>query len=361
MRKSITKAGLGVLLATTVCLATAAVAQDTNVKLMEGAAPRLGDERMTAPNQFKKAGPWKIGMSHFGVNANTWTVQMAHEAESASKQDPQIGQFILLDANINAAKQAADIDALIAQKVDALIITPLTPTSADAGIVKAAAAGIPVIVHTGLTETESYSVDLQGGGQNYGKVMGEFLVKELNGKGNIWVLRGLPNHPEDINRYRGLLESLEGTNVKILAEDSGKWQYDDAKRVCETFFQEYPTVDGIWSEGADMSRACMDVFAAHGVAVPPITGEGGNGFFKQWTQSGARAIAAEYGPEQGAAGVRAAIALLEGKVLHKRYVYEPRGWDVEKAKSYYRDDLADNVWFPTSLTEAELKAIYSKP
>jgi len=38
---------------------------------MQGVTPRPGDERMTAPDQFKKNGQWKIGMSHFGVNANT--------------------------------------------------------------------------------------------------------------------------------------------------------------------------------------------------------------------------------------------------------------------------------------------------
>lgn len=346
----------GAVLAFAMLAAGAAQAQD--VKLMEGVSPRPGDTRKTKPDEFKKTAPWRIGMSHFGVNANTWTVQMAHEAEAAARQDKRIAKFILLDANINQAKQVADIEDLIAQKVDLIIVTPLTPTSADAGIKKAVAAGIPVIVHTGLTETDAYTVDLQGGGEHFGKVMGDFLVKKLGGKGSIWVLRGLPAHPEDINRYKGLQKSLEGTQVKIVAEDFGKWQYDNGKKVCETFYLSNPKVDGIWSSGADMTRACIDVFKQFGTKVPPITGEGNNGFFGQWIATGVDSVSAEYGPEQGAAGIRAAAALLEGKSLHKRYVYNPPGWDLARVKKAHRPDLSANVWFPTSLSEADLKRLY---
>lgn len=349
------KLGVGTILATAM-FAGSALAQDVN--LMDGVLPRPGDDRVVEAGAFKKDGPWTIGMSHFGVNANTWTVQMAHEAEAAAKLDNRISKFILLDANVSQAKQVADIEDLIAQKVDAIVITPLTPTSADAGIEKAIAAGIPVIVHTGLTETDKYTVDIQGGGEHFGKVMGDWLVKELGGKGNIWVLRGLPAHPEDINRYKGLLRALEGTEVKIIAEDVGAWQYDNGKKVCETFYLNNPEVDGIWSSGADMTRACVDVFKQFGTKIPPISGEGNNGYFGMWIADGFPSVSPEYGPEQGAAGVRAAVALLDGKSLNKRYVYEPAGWDVEKAKKFYRPDLSANVWFPTSLSEEDLQKYY---
>lgn len=352
------KLGCGVVVAS--AMIAASTAQAAEVQLMEGVFPHPEDQSMTAPGAFKTEPPWTIGMSHFGVNANTWTVQMAHDAESAAKLDDRIAKFILLDANISQAKQVADIEDLIAQKVDAIIVTPLTPTSADSGIAKAVAAGIPVIVHTGLTETDSYTVDIQGGAQHFGKVMGDWLVKELGGKGNIWVLRGLPAHPEDINRYKGLQQALEGSEVKIVAEDVGAWQYDNGKKVCETFYLNNPEVDGIWSSGADMTRACVDVFKQFGAPIPPITGEGNNGFFGQWIDDGFKSISAEYGPEQGAAGIRAAAALLDGQSLHKRYVYRPDGWDLEKVKRHYRPDLSANVWFPTSLSEEDLQKYYGK-
>lgn len=323
---------------------------------MRGITVRPDDMSMAPVIRPKHGPPWKIGMSHFGLS-NTWTIQMAHEAEYEASKHKEIGQFLLRNANLQQAKQVADIEDLIAQGVDAIIITPLTPSSADAGIEKAVRMGIPVIVHTGLTQTKAFSVDLQGGGEHFGKVMGDFLVKQLGGKGNIWVLRGVPAHPEDINRYKGLQASLRGSSIKISAEQYGNWEYDAAHKVCENLFLSNPDVQGIWSSGADMSRACIDVFQANAVPVPPITGEGNNGFFRRWKDSDLKSISPEYGPEQGAAGVRIALDLLEGKPLHHRYIYEPPAITASERDQYFRPNLSDNYWFPSSLSE-QLKKQY---
>lgn len=356
--KPLTKLTTSLLLACSV--ATSSVALAAGAKLMDGVTPRTGENPIVAAGTFKKEGPWVVGMSHFGVNANTWTVQVAHEAQGAADNDKRIEKLIMLDANFDQAKQVGDIEDLIAQKVDVLVVMPVTSTSADAGIAKAIAAGIPVVVHTGRTETNDYTVDIQGGAENFGKVMGDFLVDELDGKGNIWVLRGLSGHPEDVNRYNGFMQSLKGTDIKIVAEDTGGWVYDKAKKVCETFYLNNPKVDGIWSSGADMTRACVDVFKQFGAKIPPITGEGNNGFFGQWIKEGYQSVSAEYSPAQGAAGIRAAAALLAGEELNKHYVYYPAGWDINKAKQYYRADLSANVWWPTELTEAQLQQYYGK-
>ena len=331
-----------------------------DIFLMEGVEPRPFDNRVVAAGTFKKDGPWTVAMSHFGVNANTWTVQTAHEAQAIADADTRIGKFIMLDANFDQSKQVSDIEDLLAQKPDVLIVMPVTSTSADAGIQKAIDSGIPVVVHTGRVENQNFTLDIQGGAENFGRVMGDFLVDQLGGKGRIWVLRGLASHPEDINRYNGLKQSLQGTEIKITQEDHGSWVYDQGKNLCETFYLNDPNVDGIWSSGADMTRACVDVLKQFGAKIPPITGEGNNGFFGQWIENGYPSISAEYSPSQAAAGVRAAVALLEGKELKKHYVYEPAGWGLDKAKTYYRNDLSANVWWPTELSEEKLQELYGQ-
>ena len=95
-----------------------------------------------------------------------------------------------------------------------------------------------------------------------------------------------------------------------------------------------------------------------GTEVQP--GEGNNGFFGQWINDGFKSISAEYSPAQGAAGIRAAIALLEGKEIKKHYDYNPAGWDLDKVKKYYRDDLSANVWWPSDLPEEKLQELYKK-
>ncbi len=72
------------LLAVT-AIAGPASAQD--VQLLEGVTARAGDNPLSEAGKYKKDCPWVIGMSHFGVNANTWTVQVAHESEAAAKKN----------------------------------------------------------------------------------------------------------------------------------------------------------------------------------------------------------------------------------------------------------------------------------
>jgi ribose transport system substrate-binding protein len=356
MRLNKTAAAVALLAAT--FLSGAALAEDVN--LMDGVTPRAGDNPMVEAGKYKKDCGWVIGMSHFGVNANTWTVQVAHESEEAAAKNSCINKFILLDAAFDQKKQVADIEDLIAQKVDAIIVQPVTSTSANASIEKAVAAGIPVVLHTGRIESDAFTTEIQGGAEHFGKVMGDWLVEKVGNDGKIWVLRGLAGHPEDTNRYNGLKQSLEGTDIEVLAEEHGDWQYDKAKKLCETLYLNNPSVDGIWSSGADMTRACVDVFKQFGTPIPPISGEGNNGYFGQWIADGFDSISAEYAPAQGAAGVRAAVALLEGKELYKHYDYNPDGWTVEKAKEYYRPDLSANVWWPTELSEEKLQELYGK-
>ena len=309
---------------------------------------------------FKTPPPWTIGMSHFGVNANTWTQQVVHETEAAVEDNPNIEDFILLDADLKQDKQVADIEDLIAQKVDAIIVMPLTPTSADPGIEAAKAAGIPVVLHTGRVETDAWTTQLQGGAENFGRVMGQYLVDCTGGEGNIWVLRGLSGHPEDTNRYNGLLEALEGTDLKISSEENGDWQYDTTKPICEQLMIDDPDPDGIWSSGADMTRACVDVFEEMGKPIPPITGEGNNGYMVQAVDKKLNTISAVYSPAQGAAGVRLAVALLEGKEIARSYKYEPPGDLLDNIETQIDPDLSDNVWWPTELDDDQLQKFYGK-
>ena len=83
-------------------LGSTALAQDVN--LMAGVEPRPEGNSVVEAGAFQSDAPWTIAMSHFGVNANTWTVQTAHEAQGIADADDRIENFIMLDANFDQAK-----------------------------------------------------------------------------------------------------------------------------------------------------------------------------------------------------------------------------------------------------------------
>jgi len=325
--------------------------------LIDGAQVKAGDNPLTAANQYKKAAPWRIGFSIWGFG-NTWMTQMVHEARYEASLHPEIKQLVFADGQSKATKQIADIEDMIAQKVDAIVVVPISYTALTPVLKEAAKAGIPVVVHSTEIGSSDFTTELQATGLHFGEVGGQFLVKELKGKGKIWVLRGQAGVPADTFRYKGLLKAIKGTDIKIVAEQYGDWSYNKGKRICESLMLSHPDVDGIWSSGGDMSRACIDVFQEFGKPIPPITGEGNNGFLKRWKETGITSMASVFPSAQGAAGIRAAVDLLEGKQLRKHYVVLPPPITNADLDQFVRPDLSDNYWAPSSLPENLLKKYY---
>ena len=326
----------------------AALAEDVEL-LPPGLMAPSSTEAIPA-GKFKKAPPWVIGFSWPGVG-NTWIVQTIQEIKFAGGHDPNVKELRFVDANWQPAKQVADIEDLMAHKVDALIVAPIAVDLVKAQLNAAAATGIPVIVFSPGGTFSNATVSVYGGGEAFGKTGGEFLKDKLHGKGTIWAFRGVAGVGEEIARYNGLKEALKGTDIKIGAEVYGDWNYAKGKQLCENLVASGQPVDGIWFSGADMTRACFDVFKEIGKPLVPMTGEANNGFLRAWKNAGADSVGPIFTPGLGPAMVRAAVALLEGKPMYRAYYSDPKPVTNANFDQYYRPDLNDAFWFPSTLPQ----------
>lgn len=336
---------------------TPALAGD--VELLPPALMAPSSKEFIPAGKFKKNPPWVIGMSWPGVG-NTWIVQTIQEIKYAGSHDPNIKEFRFVEANWQPAKQVADIEDLMAHKVDALIIAPIAVDLVKAQVDAAAAAGIPVIVFSPGGTFSNATVSVYGGGEAFGKAGGDFLKEKLHGKGTIWAFRGVAGVGEEIARYNGLKEAIKGTDIKIGAEVYGDWNYAKGKQLCENLVASGQPVDGIWFSGADMTRACFDVFKEIGKPLVPMTGEANNGFLRAWKQASADSVGPIFTPGLGPAMVRAAVALLEGKQIYKSYYSDPKPITATNFDQYYRPDLNDAFWFPSTLPEDVIKETFKR-
>lgn len=316
-------------------------------------------EEMTEPGQYKKEGPWTIGMSFPGLG-NTWIVQMVHETKFTAAQNSKIEEFLFTEAGWQPAKQVSDIEDLIARKVDALIVAPMAPSTVVKQVEAAAEAGIPVITYGSTDGLLASSVEINLGGEAFGRAGGLWLKEKLGGKGTIWAFRGIAGVVEETLRYDGMVKALEGTDITIGAEVFGDWNYTKGKQLCENLVLSGQPVDAIWFSGADMTRACVDVFNDTGKPLVPMTGEGNNGFLRIWTEEELDSVAPIYTPGIGPALVRATVALLEGEALHKSYYSDPAPISNETVKDYYRADLNDAYWVPSTLPEDGIQEMFKR-
>jgi ribose transport system substrate-binding protein len=331
---------------------------EEEIKLGAGIVPKAGVER-TKKNQFKRNPPWRIAISMPGVG-NSWIVQMLEETKYEASRHKEISEFIVVDAEWNPAKQVADLEDLLTKNVDAIIVFPVTPSSVSAVVDKIATRGIPVVSAGVLEGTNKQATILSIGRESFGRVGGEFLVKQLKGKGTVWMIRGVAGVAEEGFRYQGAVSAFKGTDIKIGAEVYGDWSYAKGKQVCENLVMSGKPVDGIWFSGAEMTKGCIEVFQEFKKPLVPMTGECNNGFFRVWKASGVKAVAFIYPPTVGEAQVKAAMELLKGKELYKEYVSDFPPITEQNLDKYYRPDLNDNYWVPSGLPEKKLKELYGK-
>lgn len=345
-----------------IALAAAALAlpaQAADVELLPNGLMTPTSKEQTRPDQFKKTTPWRIGVSFGGVG-NTWIVQMIQEMKYEASLHKEIKEFIFVEADWKPAKQVADVEDLLTKKVDVLIIGPISAAIGAPLAEKAAKQGIPVVVFGAFGKAMQSTTEIGAGGEIFGRQGGEFLRKELKGKGNVWAFRGVAGVDEETLRYEGFRKSLVGSDIKITNEVFGDWGYAKGKQLCENLVLSGNAVDGIWFSGAEMTRACLDVFKETGKPLVPMTGEGNNGFLRAWKTTGVKSVAPLFTSGLGVATVRAAVALLEGKPVYKSYFSAPAPITQGDLDKSYRADLNDAYWMPSTLPEAKLKEMFHR-
>lgn len=316
-------------------------------------SPRLlapASDKMIEAGKFKKEKPWKIGFSWPGVG-NTWLVQSIQEIKHAADSNPDIGQLLLVEANWQPAKQVSDIEDLLTNDIDALLILPINPDLVKTQVEAARSRGIPVIVYSPAGTTVDADMSIYGGGEYFGRVGGEWLREKLAGKGTIWAFRGVAGSSDDSTRYNGFVKALKGSDITIGAEVYGEWNYAKSRQLCENLVASGQPVDGIWFSGAEMTRACIEVFKEIGKPLVPMTGEGNNGFLRIWKETGVDSMGVVFTPGIGPAMIRAATALLDGQSIHAAYDSDPAPITAKNIDEFYRPDLNDAYWMPSTLPE----------
>lgn len=316
-------------------------------------------EDMTEAGAYQKEGPWTVALV-FPDLSNSWRVQAVEEARVAAAADDRIGELIVTNYQEDVAVMVSDMEDMLARGVDAILVhTGQVGLLGDA-VAKANEAGIPVINFGQIDPDIDYASQMWAGGQSYGRTGGEWLAQKLPNGGDVWALRGIAGHSEDVARFEGMKAAIEGTGIEVTREDFGSWSYEGSKPLCESWVLSGDLPDAIWSSGADMTRACIDVFAELGT--PPIlmTGEGNNGLMRQWSEMGLDSVAASFPPSMFAVGLNGAAELLEGGQLAKVYWAEPEAITNENLAEYYQPDANDNLWLPTTLSDEKISELFSQ-
>jgi ribose transport system substrate-binding protein len=315
----------------------------------------------TADSEAGKDG-YVIGYDIYFVG-NTWSVQLWKEFESAAAKNSKVKEVIYVESAGDVQRQIANIEDLITNKVDAIITTPNSPTALVPVLTKARNAGIKVILLASTIEGDGYDALVTVQDYDFGKVGAEWLVKQLNGKGNIIMLDGIAGISVSDDRSRGGLDVFKQyPDIKIVAQEFTNWDYATAKIVVADMLASNPRIDGVWSQGGAVTQGAIEAFQAAGRPLVPMTSEDNNGFLKLWKQlqpQGFSSIACSKPTWLSEVALDTTISLLEGQQITKDYNLAVPVFSDDELDNYLKPNLSDSLFTNTHLSDAELEQIFS--
>jgi ribose transport system substrate-binding protein len=152
-------------------------------------------------------------------------------------------KLVTLDPALDQAKQIAEIEDLISQKVDGIFLNPVDWKGVRPALEEAQKAGIPVInVDAPVFDTDLVACIIASDNYKAGVLVAQDVMKRMK-KANV-VLLEHPTAKSAIDRTASFYDTVkDDPNYKIVARQSSNGQLEQAMPVMENIIQANPKID----------------------------------------------------------------------------------------------------------------------
>jgi ribose transport system substrate-binding protein len=191
--------------------------------------------------------------------------------EAAAKENIEL-VIQAAEREVDAEKQMQIVENLLQTGIKVLLITPSGSREIVAALVKANAAGIPIVViddridadvaKAAGVRTASYvgSDNVEGG-----RVAGRALVEMSGGKANVALLEGIPGHETGDSRLRGFKEAIKDSpGIKVVSSQTANWERDQGFTVFQNMMEAHPEIDAVFACNDIMALGATEAVAAKG-------------------------------------------------------------------------------------------------
>src|SRR5262245_15479197 len=184
-------------------------------------------------------------------------------ADNAAKQmNASVVHYIPTQPD-SIPEQMSQIEDVTTKKPNAVVFIPVDSKAMVPGVRKMNAAGIPVINIVDHS-TGGDIVSWIGADEHIMALStGRYLLKKMNGKGQVIIIEGVGGSLGSAERVRGFKEAIaEFPDVKLLASQPGNFQRLQALQVTENLLQAHPAVDAIMAANDAMAMGVIEALDA---------------------------------------------------------------------------------------------------
>ncbi|MCE2738169.1 MAG: ABC transporter substrate-binding protein [Rhodobacter sp.] len=202
----------------------------------------------------KNPPPWKIGYAS-SYAGNTWRAAVMDRLQNEIIPKWQalglIDEVIITQSNLNDSVQIQQMRQLVDQGVDAIIVCCSNPTALNATVEYAHQQGVPVFSGIGYL-TSPHAINSSANFVVGGRMMGEWMAKEIGGAGNVLVVEGIPGASASDSQNVGIQAALaDFPDVKVVGQIAGMWTDQVAQAEIQRWLATNPgQLDGIIIQSA---------------------------------------------------------------------------------------------------------------
>ncbi|MDD2862791.1 MAG: sugar ABC transporter substrate-binding protein [Acidiphilium sp.] len=251
----------------------------TRRTVLAGLAAGAGAAALPATS-FAGGRKLKIALSNSYIG-NEWRIEMVNLFKAALQMEPYKSQVdgSYFNSGNNISQQSQQITGMIAERVDAILVDAASPTGLNGIIQQAHARGILVISFDNVVTTPA-ALKVNTDQVEFGRTLAEWLVKKLDGKGNVIMVTGVAGTSVNEDRNKGAdLVWAKNPGIKVVNRYAGDWASATAEKNTAAILPSLPKIDGIWCQGG--TDGVLKAFvAAKRTPLPPTAGEAENGFRK---------------------------------------------------------------------------------
>ncbi len=242
--------------------------------------------------------------------------------DAAAKEHPDLEVSIMApQREIDIDQQVSLIEDQLVRKVSLLVVSPAGVAQVTPVLDKAMAQGVRTI----LVDTDAAWAGKLSfvGTDNFlgGKMAGEFLAQQLQGKGKIAVIRGVPGVETHESRLAGFRAGLGGAaGLQIVAEQPANSERALAMTVMENILTSRKDLDAVFATNDQMALGALEAIQARRSAKPPliVAFDAGKEVLSQIQGGKIAAAVAQLPYQMGYQSVKAAARVVAGETIPTR-------------------------------------------
>ena len=209
---------------------------------------------------------WLIGISQpndtHPIRRAQYDVVRWYEAEH-----PNV-KFIVTSARLSADKQSADVEALIARRVDLIMVCPHQSEALVPALRRVVKAGIPMMAFDRQVAKSIIPDSITYVGMDYvkkGSLGGKLTAEVMGGKGNLVIIEGVQGSASNIDNFKGFRGVIEKyPDIRVITDQVANYQREQALNIMENILQAHKDIDFVFCENDEMGFGALAAIKAAG-------------------------------------------------------------------------------------------------